>query len=208
MATAVIVVGALHETAPHPGEAVRRALRVSGQWSLVVLILMVFGAGVALLVLGLRVGIMFAFQDRNLFLPVPWLLKSSPVGVVEEVGSRLGEAGMAYIAFAPLALALDSASAGSALAVSWRRVRGNWLRVCAGAILLWIPYGALRIAFRLIPSSPAATWTGVVLKDIAWAFLLVGAALMYVRLIQFGSGPPPASDLAEPPCFSAEPASS
>jgi hypothetical protein len=124
--------------------------------------------------------------------------------LITEIVTWLGIAALAYIAFAPLALVLDSAGAGSALAVSWRRVRGNWLRVCGGAILLWIPYGVLKVASRYLPNSPPARWTTVVLKDIAWAFLLVGAALMYVRLIQFGSGPPPASDLVEPPFLNPE----
>jgi hypothetical protein len=209
MMTSIIVADVARGLPVDARAALRRSLASSWRWSGLIVILVIMQAGVGLLVGALLLAFNSrALENQALFTPSPWLLRWSPYGLVQQIAGYLAEAGLAYIAFAPLALVLDSAGAGSALAVSWRRVRGNWLRVCGGAILLWIPYGVLKVASRYLPSSPPVTWTTVVLGDIAWAFLLVGAALMYVRLIQSGSGAPPASDLVEPPFLNPEAAPS
>ena len=196
MAMAIVASAFVSDRRIGAGEAIGSGVALSGRWSRLVIILIVVGSGAWFIQATVATLLARPF-DPAIVHSSEWLLRSSPYGLLQEGLGDLLQAALAYITFAPLALALESAAVGSALAVSWRRVRRSWLRVCGTAILLWIPYGALRIPFRYVPASPVATASGVVVRGLAWAFLLVGAALMYIRLALAHPEDVPASERTE-----------
>lgn len=168
----------------------RRVIARSWAWLWVALILEIVKLGATLAFMSPALILTDVMQSPWLGRAIPWLFHWSPFNLLSACLTQAERAALAYIAFAPLALIIENAPIGSALAVSWSRVRGNWTWVCATAVLLWIPHGLaswiLRLAREpLSPSFGKISTIAVVksfLLDPTWCFLLVGMSLVYLEL--------------------------
>jgi hypothetical protein len=188
MAISAAVAAAVRRESGNTGTALLRAFSVGGRWLGLALLMMVVVSGGQFVVITLPQAMPLNDMPRWFFMPTPWLLRWSPFLMETWLVNRAVEAVIAFVAFAPLALVLEGAPVGSAMAVSWTRVRRNWLWVCATAVLLWIPHALVKIPFRFPPPNPMTTGTAVVLTIFTRGFILVGMSLAYVNLMLRAQG--------------------
>lgn len=106
-----------------------------------------------------------------------WLLQRS-----DRPAPVITAAIMAPVAFAPLALALENASVGFALPVSFDRIFRNWIWVCLMAVVLGVPYIVLVALGLLLPHAAFHTYPWVALYSVARTFFLVGMSVAYLHL--------------------------
>ncbi len=183
MAIGAAVAAAMRREPGNALTALLRALSVSGRWLGLALLMMVVELGGQFVVMTLPQAMPLNDMPRWFFMPTPWLLRWSPFILETWIVKRAVEAMIAFVAFAPLALLLEGAPVASAMAVSWTRVRRNWLWVCATAVLLWIPHALLKIPFQFLPTSPVTTGVAIVIRSLTEGFILAGMSLAYVNLM-------------------------
>jgi hypothetical protein len=173
--------------APSVGTSIRRAWKPGWRWLPLVLANAVLGLiGVALiLVPGLLL-------DKW----IPWdalsqarhfgFISFRPGELLSWTNSLVGriiDLPLLYVAFAPLALALEETDVLGSVRTSWHRVRHNWLWLSGGTIVLWLLSGTGRLLMRPLHGSPIAPYASVLVQSAIGTALYAASALQYVNLM-------------------------